>query len=130
MLLLDDQPLKMAVLLLSVFPPLDHCLLHLHNAHTIGLPMYLPQASASDYSSFRSELQLFLSKGNKGHAPPLVSLATDKPTWHQFPITGSQPLPTGAKKATLCYPIVHHTWWGVPQGSCFRCVSSTHSLNC
>ena len=44
------RPLKMAVLLPSVQPLPDQCLIHLHLSHQIDLPTYLPQAPASDWS--------------------------------------------------------------------------------
>ena len=37
------RPLKMAVLLLSVHPRPDQCLLHLHPTHLIDLLTYLPR---------------------------------------------------------------------------------------
>ena len=38
------SPLKTAVLLLSVHPLPNRCLLHLHPTHLTDLPTYLPQA--------------------------------------------------------------------------------------
>ena len=65
------KPLKMAVLLFSVHPLLDQCLLHLHPTHMTDLPIYLLQAPSSDCSYQRCR---------EGHAPLLVSLVTDEPT--------------------------------------------------
>ena len=65
------RPLKMAVLLLSVRPLPDQCLLRLHPMHLTDLPEYLPQAPASDCS--------YQSWG-EGCAPLLVSLVADEPT--------------------------------------------------
>ena len=45
----------------------NQCLLHLHPMHVTDLPMYLPQAAASESLS-------------KGPAPLLVSLVTEEPT--------------------------------------------------
>ena len=71
------RPLKMAVLLLSVHPLLDQCLLHLHPTHMTDLPTYLSQAPANDCSSFRSEhLHYAYQRGREGHAPLLASLVT------------------------------------------------------
>ena len=66
------RPLKMAILLLSVHPLQDQCLLHLHTTHLTDLPTYLPQA----------QLVIVLMKGAgcEGHTPPLVSLVTNEPT--------------------------------------------------
>ena len=58
------RPPKMAVVLLSVRPQLDQCLLHLHPTHMTDLPARLPQAPASDCSHQR---------GGEGHPPLLVS---------------------------------------------------------
>jgi len=66
-----------AVLLLSVHPQLDHCLLYLHPTHMIDLPIYLPQVQASDYS---------YQRGSEGCAPILVSLVNDERTRHKFPL--------------------------------------------
>ena len=75
------QPLKMAVLLLSVHPLPDQGLLHIHPMHMTDLPTYLPQAPANDCSSFRSELSTMLIKGAVRGTPlcwfPLV---TSEPT--------------------------------------------------
>ena len=38
------RPLKMAVLLPTIQPMPDQCLLHLHLSHQIDLPTYLPRA--------------------------------------------------------------------------------------
>ena len=65
------RPLKMVVLLLSVHPLLDQCLLPLHATHMTDLPTYLPQAPASDCPYQRD---------SKGCAPLLVSLVTNQPT--------------------------------------------------
>ena len=65
------RPLKIAVLLLSVHPLPNQCLLHLHPPHRTDLPTYLPQVPASDCSYQRS---------GEGCAPLLVSLVTDEPT--------------------------------------------------
>ena len=67
------RPVKMAVLLLSVYPLLNQCLLHLYPMHVThgDLPMYLPQAPASNCS---------YQRGNEGHATLLVSLVTNEPT--------------------------------------------------
>ena len=65
------RPLKMAVLLLSVPPLLDQCLLHLHPTHRTHLPTYSPQAPAGDCS---------YQRGSEGRAPLLVSLVTDEST--------------------------------------------------
>ena len=70
------RPLKMAVLLLSVHPLPDQCLLHLYPMHMTDLPTHLPQAPASDHS---------YQRGGEGFAPLLVSLVTNEPTWCQFP---------------------------------------------
>ena len=65
------KPLKMAVLLLSVHPLPNQCLLHLYPTHMTDLPVYLPQAPASDCSHQR---------GAEGCAPLLVSLVTNELT--------------------------------------------------
>ena len=65
------RPLKMAVLLLSVHFLPDQCLLYLYLMHMTDLPTYLPQAPAND---------CFYQRGDKGHAPLLVSLVTNEPT--------------------------------------------------
>ena len=64
------RPLKMAVLLLSVHPLPDQCLLHLHPKHMTDLLTYLPQAPASDCS---------YQRGGEGRAPLLVPLVTHDP---------------------------------------------------
>ena len=64
------RSLKVAVLLLSVRPRLDQCLLHLHPTHMTDVPTYLPQAPAGDCSYQRD---------SEGCAPLLVSLVTDEP---------------------------------------------------
>ena len=46
------RPLQMAVLLLSVHPLLDQCLLHLSPTHMTDLPTYLPQGSATEDCSY------------------------------------------------------------------------------
>ena len=65
------RPPKMAVLLLSVHPLLDQYLFHLHPTHISDLPMYLPQAPASDCS---------YQRGGEGLALLLVPLVTHEPT--------------------------------------------------
>ena len=65
------RPLKIAVLLLSGHTLLNQCLLHLHPTHMTDLPMYLPQAPASDCS---------YQKGHEGRAHLLVSLITNEST--------------------------------------------------
>ena len=65
------RPLKVAVLLLSVLPLPSQCLLHLHLRHRSDLPVYLPQAPASDCS---------YERGGEGCAPLLVSLVTKEAT--------------------------------------------------
>lgn len=70
----------MVVLLLSVCPLLDHRLLHLYYAHMIDLPMYWPQASTRTILVLDQNFNYAYQKGSKGHAPLLVSLATDNPT--------------------------------------------------
>ena len=59
------RPLKAAVLLLSVHPLPDQCLLYLHPTPKTDLPIYLPQAPASDCS---------YQRGSEGHTPLLVFL--------------------------------------------------------
>ena len=59
----------MAVLLFSVHPLPDQCLIHLHPIHMTDLPTYLPQAPAGDCSHQR---------GGEGRAPLLVSLVTNE----------------------------------------------------
>ena len=44
------RSLKTAVLLLSLHPLPDQCLLHLHPTHLTDLLTYLPQAPAGDFS--------------------------------------------------------------------------------
>ena len=61
----------MAMVLLSVHPLLDQCLLHLHPTHLPDLPTYLPQVPASDGSYQRV---------SEGRASLLVSLVTDEST--------------------------------------------------
>ena len=56
------RSLKVPVLLLSVQLLFHQCLLHLHPAHMTDFPTYLPQAPASDCSSFRSKLSIILIK--------------------------------------------------------------------
>ena len=63
--LYGQGPLKMAVLLLSVHPLLDQCLLHLYPTHMTDFPTYLPQAPATDECSYQW--------GSEGRAPQLVS---------------------------------------------------------
>ena len=65
------RPLKMAVLLLSLHPLPDQCLLHRHSTQKTDLPTYLPQAPAGDCS---------YQRGSEGHASQLVSLVTNEPT--------------------------------------------------
>ena len=65
------RPLKMAALLLSVYPLPNQCMLHLHAIHMTDLPMYLPQAPASHCSRQR---------GGERLAPLLVALVTNEPT--------------------------------------------------
>ena len=65
------RPPKMAVLLLSVHPLLDQCLLPLHPTHMPDLPAYLLQIPASDCS---------YQRGSEGRSPLLVSLVTSEPT--------------------------------------------------
>ena len=64
---------RMVVLLLSVHPLPDQCLLH-HSDHG---PSYLLTSG--------SHWWLFLAKGQRGVCSLLVSLVTNEPTWHQFP---------------------------------------------
>ena len=71
------RTVKMAVLLLSVHPLLDQCLLCLHPTHLTDLPAYLPQA----------QLVIVLIKGAVRAVPSLlVSLVTNEPTCHHFPL--------------------------------------------
>ena len=65
------RPLKVAVLLLSVHPLPNQCLLLLYLTHLTHLPTYLPQAPAGDCS---------YQRGREGRAPLLVSLVTNEPT--------------------------------------------------
>ena len=86
------RPLKIALLLLSVHPLPDQCLLHLYSTHWTDLPTYLPQASASDCS---------YQKGSEGRVPLLVSLVTNEPTWHQFPPISWPPCPACCSHHTV-----------------------------
>ena len=76
------RPPKMAVLLLSVHPLLDQCLLHLHPTHMTDLATYLPRPELVIILIFRSEhLHLITyQRSREGRAPLLVSLVTDEPT--------------------------------------------------
>lgn len=56
--------------------PPTQCLLHLHPTQLNDLPVYLPQASAGDFS---------YQKGGEGRATLLVSLVSNEPTCHHFP---------------------------------------------
>ena len=78
----------MAVLLLSVHPLLDQHLLHLHPTHRTDLPTYLPWPQLVIVLTVGAEHLHLLAyrSGGKGRAPLLVSLVTDEPTWHQFPL--------------------------------------------
>lgn len=72
------RPLNMIVLLLSVRPLPDQCLLHLYLTHKTDLPSTCP----------RPQLVIILIKGmggGAGGAPQLVSLVTNEHTRHQFP---------------------------------------------
>ena len=75
------RPSKMAVLLLSVHPLLNQCLIYLYPTHLTDLPTYLPQVPANDWSSFRLEHLCYVcQRSGEGCAPLLVSLVTDEPT--------------------------------------------------
>ena len=54
------RPLKMAVLLLSVYPLSDQCLLPLHPTHSTDVPVNLPHVPAIDWS---------YQRGSKEQAP-------------------------------------------------------------
>ena len=73
---------KMAVLLLSVHPLPDQCLLH----HSNCGPSYLLAPGPNWW--------LFLAKGQWGVCPLLVSLVTNEPN---SPVTGNLPFPSGVK---------------------------------
>ena len=101
---------KMAVLLLSVHPLPDQCLLH----HSNRGPSYLLAPGPNWW--------LFLAKGQWGVCPLLVSLVTNEPN---SPVTGNLPFPSGVKVAPgPLLPIFCRTPWGTASGPCFRHVSS------
>lgn len=84
------RPSRMAIPLLSVCPLLNQCLPHLDPAHMTDLPIYIPPTPASGCSSTRSEPfhrdSLAYQRGDERHAPLLVSLLTDEPTYLHFPL--------------------------------------------
>ena len=70
------RALKRTILLLSVYPSPDQCLLHLNPIYMTDLPVYLPEAPAGDFS---------YQRGGEGHAPLLVSLVITEPS----PVNGN-----------------------------------------
>ena len=94
------KPLKMAILLLSVHPLLNQCLLHLHPTYMTDLPTYLPPSQLVIVLLFSSErlsstlqvyrrrdihlLQVISLRGYEGQAPWVVSLVTDEPAFLRF----------------------------------------------
>ena len=65
------QLTQQVVLLFSVQPLLDQCLVHLYPTHMTDLPTYLPQAPATNERSYQW--------GSEGQAPLLVSLVANEP---------------------------------------------------
>ena len=92
------RPLKIAVLLLSVSPLFNQCLLHLYPTHLTDLPTWLPHAPANDCSNFSHRDSL--SKGQLGAGP---SAGFPGNWWAKLPsislISGNLPLPVGVKFA-------------------------------
>ena len=76
------RPPKMAVLLLSVHPLLDKCLLYLHPIHMTDLPKYLPRPQLVTVLTLDQNISTMRAyqRGGEGHGPLLVSLVTDEPT--------------------------------------------------
>ena len=79
----------------------------------------------------RPQLVIVPIKGvGRGLAHLLVSLVTNKPTWHQFLLyMAISPFPARSKDLHHVLPVSHHTWWGVAPGPCFRHVTFQHPLN-
>ena len=71
------MPLKMAILLLSVYTLIDKCLLHLPPIQVTDLTTYWSQAPVNGYS---------YQRGGKMCAPLLFFMVIDEPTLCQFPL--------------------------------------------
>ena len=118
------RPSKMAILLLSVHPLLNQCLLHLHATHLTNLPTYLPQTPANDWFNF--SYQDSLSKRLWGACP---SAGFPGNQWTNLmsihPVTGNLPLPLRAKNAAMSCPChLPHT-----VGCCSRTLLQTCKLH-
>ena len=77
------------------------------------------------YFCLRPQLVIVLIKGGcEGCAPLLVSLLTNKPSWHQLPPSPvTSPLTTLRENRCHFLPTACPTQWGVAPGSCSRHVS-------
>ena len=79
-------PPKMALLLLSIHPLLNQCLLHLHLRTWLTFLYACPRAQLMRALASDHNPPWCLSKGKKGHGPLLVFMVTNGPTWHQLPL--------------------------------------------
>ena len=101
----------------GIEPGLLHCrqILYPYPMIMTDLPTHFPQVPASD-SSYQ--------RGGEGCASLLVSWYLMSPPDVSFPIPGNQfPLPLGSNDFHHVLPTIHHTWWGLARGLCFRHVS-------
>ena len=92
--------------------------------HTIHLTTNLPRPQSVIVLTFTSEhLHLLATqRSHKGHAPLLVSLATNEPPDADASISGGNLLSPGSVKCRRVLP-TSHTPSGVAPGPCFRNVS-------
>ena len=80
------RPPKMAVLLLSIHPLLDQCLLHLHLLTRLTFLYAWPRAQLMTALALDNNPPQCLSKGQEGHGPLLVFMVTNGPPWQQLPL--------------------------------------------